>query len=76
MTSITKNILQIAHRGNSYYHKDNSMDSISSAIKEGFSMIEIDIQICKTGEIIVYHDTYIESQMIENITYNDIMKRR
>lgn len=74
MTSITKNILQIAHRGNSYYHKDNSMDSISSAIKEGFSMIEIDIQICKTGEIIVYHDTYIESQMIENITYNDIMK--
>ena len=69
---MTKNILQIAHRGNSHYYKDNSKQAITSAIIEGFPMIEIDIQVCKTGEIIVYHDTYLKSKMIEDMSYSEI----
>lgn len=76
-----KDILQIAHRGNSQYYKDNSKEAITSAIIEGFSMIEIDIQLCKSGEIILHHDTYIKYEMIEDMSYsqiveidNDIMK--
>ena len=69
-----KDILQIAHRGNSQYYKDNTNQAITSAIIEGFSMIEIDIQICKTGEIIVFHDTYIKDKMIEDMSYSEIIK--
>jgi glycerophosphoryl diester phosphodiesterase len=71
-----KDILQIAHRGNSRYYKDNTKQAITSALIEGFSMIEIDIQVCKTGEIIVFHDTYIKDKMIENITYSELVKCR
>lgn len=67
-----KNILQIAHRGNSQFYKDNSLESIESAINENFDIIEIDIQLCKSGEIIVYHDTYLQEYMIENLTIEEI----
>lgn len=70
---MTNNVLQIAHRGNSKYYKDNSKNSIKSAITEGFKMVEIDIQSCKSGEIIVYHDTYLQDSMIENMTYSEIL---
>lgn len=72
---MTKNILQIAHRGNSHFYKDNSKEAFLSAIDENFDMIELDIQICKTGEIIIYHDTYIESQMIIDMTYSEIIEK-
>lgn len=67
-----KNILQIAHRGNSHFCKDNSLESIKSAINEKFDIIEIDIQLCKSGDIIVYHDTYLQEHMIENLTFEEI----
>ena len=52
-----KSILEIAHRGHSY--KDNSLNAFFYAIKEKFDMIELDIQITKDNQIVVFHDTYI-----------------
>ena len=53
------NILSIAHRGYSAKYKDNSWPAFKNVKDKGFDMIEIDIQLCKSGEIIIYHDLFI-----------------
>jgi glycerophosphoryl diester phosphodiesterase len=68
------NIIEIAHRGNSDLHKDNTIDSFISALDNDFDMIELDIQLCKSGEIIVYHDTYINDKMIIDMDFKDLLQ--
>ena len=53
-------MLFIAHRGfgNNIYN-DNSFDAYDNAIKNNFNIIEMDVQLCKSGEIIIYHDINI-----------------
>lgn len=64
-------MLYIAHRGfpNKIY-MDNSMDAFNNAFKNNFDLIEIDVQLCKSGEIIIYHDIYLKNQLIKDINYN------
>ena len=66
-------MIEIAHRGYSYLEKDNTINAFKSAIEAQFDMIETDIQLCKSGEIIVYHDIYIESNLISDLTYSQII---
>ena len=54
----------IAHRGYSSLFKDNSKESFEMAIKIGYDMIELDVNICKTGEIVIYHDLTIYGKSI------------
>ena len=51
------NMLKIAHRGYSEKYGDNNMISFREALYAGFDMIELDILLCRTGEIVIYHDT-------------------
>lgn len=68
-------IVQIAHRGDSHYYKDNTVESFVSALNRGYDIIELDIQLCKSGEIIVFHDTEIEEdKAIIELTFNEILK--
>jgi len=64
----------IAHRGYSLEYQDNSLEAISEALKRGYDGIEIDVQLCKTGEIILYHDIYIDTTFVKNMTYDDLKK--
>ena len=67
------NIIEIAHRGNSELHKDNTIDSFISALDNDFDMIELDIQLCKSGEIIVYHNNYLDLELIKDLTFHQII---
>ena len=51
------------------------MLSFQKAFEDGFEMIELDIQLCGSGEIIIYHDTYIDSQYINQLSY-DYLKQK
>ena len=62
----------IAHRGYSLEYQDNSLEAISEALKRGYDGIEIDVQLCKTGEIILYHDIHIDTTFVKNMTYDDL----
>ena len=72
------NILKIAHRGYSASCKytENTLSACYNAVNKGFNMIEIDVQLCKSKEIVVYHDTYINHNQkyfkIENLTYQEL----
>ena len=67
-------MLKIAHRGYSEKFGDNNMKSFREALNAGFDMIELDILLCKSGEAVVYHDTYIEEEYVSNINYDDLKK--
>lgn len=62
----------IAHRGYSERHKDNSIDSFKAAISSGFDMIELDLNICKTGELVIYHDFMINNQSVNSYTLHEL----
>lgn len=69
-------MLIIGHRGygNNIYG-DNTFDAYNNAFKNGFDMIEMDIQLCKSGEIILYHDVYLKNKLIQNLNYCDIQSK-
>jgi len=63
---------QIAHRGYSDIYGDNNMKSFHEAIQAGFDMIELDIQLCASGEIVVFHDIFLQGQYISEMSYHDL----
>lgn len=65
-------MIQIAHRGSSMLYGDNNMQSFMKAIEEGFDMIELDVQLCKTGEVVIYHDIFIEADLVCNYTLQEL----
>ena len=67
-------MIQIAHRGYSDKCGDNNMPSFLEAVYYGFDMVEMDIQLCKTGEIIVYHDTYLHEKPVCEYTLRELQE--
>ena len=65
---------EIAHRGYSDLHKDNTKCAFMSAVLYQFDMIELDIQLTKDDRIIIYHDTFLKHQLIINKNYNEILE--
>ena len=45
-----------AHQGDMQHFPGNSVESLVSAVKNGASMVEFDVQRCKSGEFVLYHD--------------------
>ena len=68
-------MLFIAHRGfgNNIYN-DNSFHAYDNAIKNNFDIIEMDVQLCKSGEIIIYHDINIKNKLIRDLNYNYLQR--
>jgi len=49
-------ILKIGHRGAKGYVAENTLDSIKKAMTLGVDGVEIDVHLCKSGEVVVFHD--------------------
>lgn len=47
---------RIAHRGASGYEVENTIESIQKAIEIEVDGIELDVHVCASGEVIVFHD--------------------
>jgi glycerophosphoryl diester phosphodiesterase len=57
---MSNHILKIAHRGGAGYAPENTFLAFDNAIKLGVDMLECDVRLCKTGELILMHDKDIE----------------
>ncbi len=55
-----KNVQVIAHRGFSSKAPENTMAAIKEAFLSGVSHIEIDVQLSKDGEVILFHDSSLD----------------
>ena len=53
-------MLIIGHRGAAGYEPENTLASFRKAMKFGVEMIELDVHLCKTGELVVIHDMRLE----------------
>ena len=62
----------IGHRGYSLEYKDNSIEAIRQAVVRGYDGVEIDIQLCKTGEIVLHHDVYLGDRFIKDAPFDDL----
>jgi|TARA_Y100000389_G_scaffold91812_1_gene88420 glycerophosphoryl diester phosphodiesterase len=62
----------IAHRGYSLKYRENTVKAIQEAIRNNYDGVEIDVQLCKSGEIILYHDIYIDNYFVCDLTYNEL----
>lgn len=71
--------LTIGHRGAKGHIAENTLLSISKAIELGVDGIEIDIFVCKSGELVVFHDKKLDRLTnshgyIESLEYDSIRK--
>lgn len=48
--------LKIGHRGAKAYVAENTIESIQKALDLGVDGIEIDVHVCASGELVVFHD--------------------
>ena len=53
-------MLVIGHRGASGYVAENTLESIQKALDLNVDGIEIDVQRCASGEIVVFHDKELD----------------
>ena len=53
-------MLVIGHRGASGYVTENTLESIQKALDLNVDGIEIDVQCCASGEIVVFHDKELD----------------
>jgi len=64
----------IAHRGLGSKYRQNSIEAIRDAIRNGYHGVEIDVQLCKTGEIVLAHDIYIDDGFIKDMSYEHLKR--
>jgi predicted ABC-type ATPase len=56
-----KKFLNIGHRGAMGHVMENTLPSIQKALDLKVDMIEIDVFVCKSGEVVVFHDEILDS---------------
>jgi len=72
----TTPIIVSAHRGASGYEPENTLRAFKRAIDMGAPMIELDVHICKTGQIVVVHDGFIDTpkKAISDLTWDELQR--
>ena len=64
-------MLNIAHRGASGNFIENTIESFSLGISMGADIIEMDIRLCKSGNLVVYHDLFYKGKLIDDMTKDE-----
>ncbi|MDH3976110.1 MAG: glycerophosphodiester phosphodiesterase family protein [Deltaproteobacteria bacterium] len=57
---MSRAFIKIGHRGASAYEPENTLPAFSKAIELGADMIELDVHLCRSGELVVIHDENVE----------------
>ena len=71
-------MLIIGHRGAAGLEPENTIASFKKAIELGVEMIEFDVQLCKSGEVVVIHDFTLERTtngigLVAETSFSDII---
>jgi glycerophosphoryl diester phosphodiesterase len=77
--SSMKKPISIGHRGAMGHETENTIASVKKALDLGVDMIEIDVFVLKTGEVVVFHDETLDNLTnhkgkIEDYSFTDLQK--
>lgn len=53
-------MIKIGHRGACGYEPENTLLSFKKALELNADMVELDVRVCKTGELVVIHDEKVD----------------
>ena len=53
-------MLRIGHRGACGYEPENTLRSFNRALQLDVDMIELDVHVCRSGELVVIHDEKVD----------------
>lgn len=53
-------VTAVAHRGDPYVHRENTLPSIHSALQAGAGAVEIDVRLTRDGVPVLLHDATLE----------------
>ncbi len=53
-------MLIIGHRGSAGTSPENTLKSFEEAVQAGADALELDVQVCRTGELVVIHDMRVD----------------
>jgi len=72
-----KDMMVAAHRGDCYYHFENTMEAFEAAIAAGADMVEIDVHLTKDNVLVLMHDHTLDrttdaSGLISEKTYEEL----
>ncbi|MFW3146182.1 MAG: glycerophosphodiester phosphodiesterase [Thermoplasmatota archaeon] len=56
----SRRILRIGHRGAAGHIPENTLASFRRAIELESDMVELDVQVCRSGELVVIHDPTVD----------------
>lgn len=59
--TMLNSVVIIGHRGASGYEPENTLRSFAKAIELGVDMIEFDVHVCASGELVVIHDDTVDA---------------
>ena len=59
-TMCAQKVELVGHRGMRGSIPENTILAFESAIKSGVDMVELDVRLCKSGELVVIHDSTID----------------
>lgn len=76
---MNRKLIRIGHRGASGYEPENTLPAFSRAIELGVDMIELDVHLCRSGELVVIHDDKLERTTngrgsVSDITLDELKK--
>jgi glycerophosphoryl diester phosphodiesterase len=50
----------VAHRGDPYHHRENTLPSIRSALRKGADVVEVDVKLTEDGVPVLLHDVTLD----------------
>lgn len=53
-------VLAVAHRGDPYHFRENTLPSVRSALRKGADVVEIDVKVTRDGVPVLLHDPTLE----------------
>ncbi|SEO02067.1 glycerophosphodiester phosphodiesterase [Actinacidiphila rubida] len=69
--------LAVAHRGDPYVHRENTLPSLASALGKGADVVEVDVRITRDGVPVLLHDATLErlwgpDRRVASMTFDEV----
>lgn len=67
----------VAHRGDPYVHRENTLPSVRSALRKGADVVEVDVRLTEDGVPVLLHDPTLERLWghpapVTSLTYDEV----